>query len=269
MEKENREEITKEEVTFKKSSVSKLTVLVAILAFIIVFLLGVIFAPYIREVGKEYFPKLNIWNEEETSSEDEDENNIEETESTATTEITRNIISAEVPEGWDIIEYTNGNGTDMLVDGITYTGLTGIEILNPEDEVVFYTKAVSGIGFAGCGDYAIFADNNPSYYQEQVDANNEIGETMTEHDYTNTEYSEFEWLGNTMRRIDRIYYYDTNTENNLFEPPCVPSLITLTGISFTDSYGYAGTAYSYGLEDTATEEEISTVDQILESMAVL
>jgi hypothetical protein len=47
-----------------------------------------------------------------------------------------------------------------------------------------------------CPNYAVFDDNNESYYQEQVNANNEVGETMTEHDFTDTEYVEFEWLGN-------------------------------------------------------------------------
>ena len=277
MEEENKKESVQEKVPFQKSSISKLTVLVAILAFIVVFLLGIIAAPYVKAFGKELFPNLPIWGEEteeedDTSEEEilEEEETTEEEDVSTTETITGDVVTADVPNGWNIIEYMDGDGTDMLVGGgTTYTGLTGLEIVNPDDEVVFRIRAVDGIGFAGCGDYAIFADDNPSYYQEQVNINDEIGETMVEHDYTDTEYFEFEWLGITMRRIGSTYYYDTEEGNNYFEPPCVPSLITLEGLYFVSSGGYTGEAYSYGLEDTATGEEISSVDQILESMTVL
>ena len=278
MEEENKKESVQEKVPFKKSSISKLTVLIAVLAFIVVFLFGIVAAPYAEALGKKLFPSLSIW-EEETQEEDdnndeetlEEENTTEEGEETSTTEtVTGEVITAEAPDGWNIIEYMDGDGTDMLMGGsTTYTGLTGLEIINPDDEVVFRMLAVDGIGFAGCGDYAIFSDDNSSYYQEQVNANTETGVTMIEHDYTNTSYSEFEWLGTTMRRIGSIYYYDTEEGNNYFEPPCVPSLITLEGLYFVSSDGYTGEAYSYGLTDLTVSSEYETVDQILESMEVI
>lgn len=275
------EKFTKEkgEITFQKSSISKLTIAVAILSFFAAFLLGIIFAPYIREWGQETFPNLPIWSEEfeeemEEHAQEENTVEMEETvsellEDTIET-VTGDAITAEVPGGWDIIEYMDGDGTDMVVGGgTTYTGLTGVEIVNADDEVVFRMKAVDGIGFVGCGDYAIFEDDNDSYYQEQVNANNEVGTTMTEHDYTNATYSEFEWLGTTIRRIGSTYYYDTVEGNNYFEPPCVPSLITLEGLYFVSSGGYTGEAYSYGLTNLAVSSEYETVDQILESMEVI
>jgi hypothetical protein len=72
-----------------------------------------------------------------------------------------------------------------------------------------------------------------------------------------------------MRRIEDIYYYDTNEGNNYFEPPCFPGVITLEGLTFEDSYGYTGEAYFYGLEDIAEESEYEVVDSILESMEVV
>lgn len=279
--KSNGTPVTQEVPPKKENPPKKLYILIAILSLMVVILLGIIFTPYIKAFGQEYFPSLPIWGEE-TEEETEESEDIEETEDTTedtaveedteetstSVAITGDAVSAEVPEGWDIIEYFDGDGTDMVVADTTYTGLTGLEIVNVEDEVVFSMKAIDGIGFAGCGDYAIFADNSDSYYQEQVDMNNEIGETMTEHDYTNTEYSEFEWLGTTMRRIGDIYYYDTQEGNNYFEPPCVPSLITLEGLTF-ETDGYTGEAYDYGLEDIATDEERVIVDGILESMEVI
>jgi len=180
--------------------------------------------------------------------------------------ITGDIVSVTVPEGWTLVEYTNGDGTTMLSGGGTYTGLTGLKIFNPQNENVFSMMAVSGIGFAGCSDYAKFSDESESYYQEQVSNNTDSGITMEEHDYTSTVYSEFDWLGTTIRRITDLYYYDTKEGNNYFEPPCVPGLIVLEGLTFEDSFGYVGEAYFYGLEDIAETSEYEIVDDILESM---
>jgi nucleotide-binding universal stress UspA family protein len=287
MDKEKKvEEVKKEETPKKESPVkdskTKLTIIISILILVILILLGILSAPYIEEFGKENFPNLPFWSDEfeeemeedaseeqETELEEEIVEVLEEEEEDETETFTGDVITAEHPTGWSIVEYMDGNGTDMLVSGTTYTGITGLKIFNDSDESVFSIRAVSGIGFAGCGDYAIFSDDNPSYYQEQVNINSEVGNTMEEHDYTNTEYAEFDWFGVTMRRIEDIYYYDTNEGNNYFEPPCFPGVITLEGLTFEDSYGYTGEAYFYGLEDIAQESEYEIVDSILESMEVV
>jgi len=260
-----------------KKNISKLTLVVGIFVFVIILLLGILLFPYIETFGKETFSNLPFWSEDAEEEMETEENNtadlsddtvtpLEEEEET--TIITGEYTTATVPTGWTIVEYMDGDGSDMLVEGTTYTGLTGLKIFNPDDEAVFSMIAVSGIGFAGCRDYAIFADDNADYYQEQVDMNNEIGETMNEHDYTLTDYAEFEWMGTTMRRIDDLYYYDTKEGNNYFEPPCVPGLIILEGFTFQDT-DYTYEAYFYGLEDIATEEEYEIVDSILESMETI
>ena len=274
---------TKPEIVDKPKKDKKLTLVILTLLFVIIVLLGFILYPYAEAFAKEAFPTLPFWSEEKEEEMEEEAATEEETldlEETITdllddlgeedtTTITGEYMTAEVPDDWTVVEYTNGNGTDMLVEGTTYTGLTGLKIFNPDDEAVFSMVAVSGIGFIGCGDYAVFDDDNANYYQEQVDMNDEIGETMTEHDYTSTDYTEFEWMGTTMRRIDDLYYYDTEEGNNYFEPPCVPGLITVEGFSFLDSYDYLGEAYFYGLEDIATIDEYEIVDEILESMEAI
>ena len=258
----------------QKDIKTRLTVIIGFLLLVIVCLLIYIFLPNIKSFGKEMFPNLGIWEEDSEEEISEDTNEVEnaEEEEDATTEQTEEFtgeyITATLPEGWNIIEYTDGDGTDMLTDTLTYTGLTGIEILNADSEVVFTIEAVYGIGFAGCGDYAVFLDDNQSYYDEQRAMNDEIGEAMNEHDFTNTEYSEFVWFGTTMRRIEDTYYYDTINGDSYFEPSCTPSLKTLSGLTF-EVDGYTGDAYSYGLTNNATESEYTTVDGILESMEVI
>jgi hypothetical protein len=39
-------------------------------------------------------------------------------------------VTATLPKGWSIQEYFNGEGSDMLTEGVTYTGLTGLKIFN-------------------------------------------------------------------------------------------------------------------------------------------
>ena len=180
------------------------------------------------------------------------------------------MISATLPDGWRIIEYFDGDGTESLPDmGLTYSGLTAFDIVNPEDKQVFTVQAVSGIGFEGCPDYAVFDDDSPSYHAEQESASTEMGETLNTTDYTDSEYVEFEWLGATFRRIDDKYFYDTQEGNNYFEPPCVDGLLTLEGLYFEDSDGYKYEAYFYGPTDDATEDDLIVVDKILESMELL
>lgn len=254
---------------------TRLSLIIGFLLLVNVCLLVYICLPFINSYGKEILPDLDIWTEEEEDSTEEEtgeedgeilDENTEEEETT--TYFEGESVTAELPEGWNIVEYFDGEGTDMIVADTEYTGLTALEIVSPNDLVIFSMKAVDGIGIIGCPNYAVFDDNNESYYQEQVNANNEVGETMTEHDFTDTEYVEFEWLGTTMRRIGSVYYYDTQEGNNYFEPPCVPTLITLEGLTF-ETNGYTGESYDYGFTENATGDDYTTVDGILESMEVI
>ena len=281
VEKTKTKEKTIPEVKEEKKKKWGVVLLIVGLFLVILGLASYILYPYVESVLEELTPTLEEESDtEETAKEDTDEITAEEdTDETTTDEIveeedtdeviTGDNVSATVPEGWNLVEYMDGDGTTMLSGGGTYTGLTGLKIFNPQSENVFSMMAVSGIGFAGCSDYAKFSDESISYYQEQVSNNSQAGITMEEHDYTSTVYAEFDWLGTTMRRITDLYYYDTKEGNNYFEPPCVPGLIVLEGLTFEDSFGYVGEAYFYGLEDIAEVSEYETVDSILESMEAI
>jgi hypothetical protein len=180
------------------------------------------------------------------------------------------VLSAQLPLGWNIVEYFNGDGTDSLPEEMgEYSGLTAIDIINPVGLQVFTIQAVSGIGFLGCPNYALFEDDNPAYNSEQQTVSDEIGETFNVIDYTDEEYSEFEFLGVTFRRIGKKYFYDTQEGNNYFEPPCVEGLLTLEGLYFTDDDGYKYEAYFYGPTEDSTEADLVVVDQILSSIELL
>ena len=235
---------------------------------------------YTEFFKQEEIDDTEVVTEEETDFEVEDvEINVEEEEEEEGEEIdleassstfNGDVISAQLPEGWGIIEYFDGDGTNSLPgDSTDYSGLTGIDIISPDTRQVFTIQAVSGIGFIGCPQYALFEDDNPAYQAEQQNASDEMGETLNVLDYTNTDYVEFEFLDTTFRRLGEKYYYDTKEGNNYFEPPCVEGLLTLEGLYFTDEADFKYEAYFYGGTEDATLEDLEVVDQILESITLI
>jgi hypothetical protein len=218
-------------------------------------------------------------NEETTTQQDNknvceigDEDCIEENEEPeqSYTTFEGEVITAQLPLGWNIIEYFDGDGTDSLPgEPSDYNGLTAIDIISDDNRQVFTLQAVSGIGFVGCPQYAKFEDNNESYEFQQESMNEEMGEEMEIFDYTDTEYVEFEFLDVTFRRIGNKYYYDTQEGNNYFEPPCVEGLLTLEGLYFTDESGYIYEAYFYGPTEYTIDDNLPIIDNILESIELV
>lgn len=202
---------------------------------------------------------------DDTTEEEKDDD----TEESSTIEFEGDVISATLPDGWSIVEYFDGDGTESLPEGMNFVGLTALDILNPGDEQVFTLQAVSGIGFVGCPEYPVFEDNGENYMFEQESASIDMGETLNTIDYTDSEYIEFEFLNTTFRRIGKKYFYDTQEGNNYFEPPCVDGLLTLEGLYFEDDDGYKYEAYFYGATEIATESDLLVVDTILPTLQII
>ncbi len=176
-------------------------------------------------------------------------------------------ISTNLPLGWSITEYTDGEGTDMLTPG-TYSGLTGLKIFKGDTEI-FYMQAVSGLGFAGCPNYAKFDDESTTYYEQLLVDNEGSGETINITDYTDTEYEEFTWLNLPFRRIGKTYLYDVILGNTYFEPPCVPSLVAFYDLTLYHVQGGPGSSvFDYGATEDATLEDLLVIDQILQDMVL-
>lgn len=262
MEEIRKVEVPQEEVVKKRKDLGIILINV-LLAIITIFLLGYI---AYRNGYIDLDNILNIQNEDVTEENEEDENAVETEEEMVLSEYIGNTFTAVLPQDWTIIEYLDGDGTDMLVGEVTYTGLTGLKILHGE-KTIFEMGAVSGIGFIGCPELPIFDDSSEAYLQEQIEMNDEVGMTMVTTDYTNTPYFDFSWFGKSFRRVNTLLYFDTVLNNNFFEPQCEGGLITVPGFSFMDGDGYEGTAYFYGINELATANELLLLDSILESMA--
>lgn len=250
----------------KKNGISK-KVLLLIIVFLFILLL---IAAGILAYQNGYFDTLLKKGEQNTEQEKENTNTQDTTEQQDTPQFTSfegDTIKATIPEGWSIKEYYNGEGTEALPEGQTYTGLTGLKIFRGETEI-FTVRAVSGVGFVGCPMYAQFADYNPDHMTTNQSIADEMGEPMNITDYSNTEYVQFDWLGKTFRRVGISYFYDEQEGNNFFEAGCVSGLLTLEGLNFMHEDGYMGETYFYGASSDATEKDLQTVDEILKSMEV-
>jgi hypothetical protein len=265
-----------------KQSKKGLVIVVIVLSILFLSVAGyIVYKEFIQDTDTK--TTTEDQNQEEVNTNENTENNTTcevgdescaeeepETEESTTTTFEGEVITAELPEGWNIIEYFDGDGTESLPDSeMTYEGLTALDIVNPENKQVFSLQAVSGIGFIGCPEYAVFDDDNEAYRFEQENTMDGLGEELNTIDYTDTEYSEFELLGVTFRRIDDKYYYDTQEGNNYFEPPCVAGLLTLEGLYFTDEDGNIYESYFYGATEDATSADLPVVDEILESIELV
>ncbi|MCK9368868.1 hypothetical protein M0R04_02720 [Candidatus Dojkabacteria bacterium] len=257
----------------KPKSKKPLIVFLIILAILLFLTAASLLCVLLYKEGIINIPKINISFDNKT-----DDKTTEEVKETATDEpkvetptettSTGKYVTTQVPTGWSVKEYYNGQGTDSLPSGTTYTGLTGL-IIRHDGNKIFTMKAVSGIGFVGCPAFAVFEDNSATYQQEMVDDNVEVGMNMVTTNYIGTTYSEFEWLNTTFRRIGKIYFYDTKEGNNFFEPPCQSGIITLSTLKFKDGNNYTGHSYFFGATTNATEAELVVVDGILGSMALV
>lgn len=183
---------------------------------------------------------------------------------------TGDYVTGEHPDDWTITEYFDGDGSDMLVDGSTYTGLTGLTIQSPS-RTVFKLQAVYGIGgISACSDYFEFPDSEAAYYTDIVDQSAVHGITPTVTSYTAGDYTEFELFEKNVRRVDHNLYWDRDATDSYFNAECGIS----AQIFIFDSPTYTADAetkgdYQFTVDDTATDEELETLDALLNSLVAL
>lgn len=255
------EQVIPEDVKPKTDKKSLILVLIIVVLFVLLLITGGIFAYQSGLLNN----MLNIQQQEDEGIE---EDQIEDETSIMKTTFEGETVTALVPDGWTVEEYYDGEGTESLVEGVTYEGFTGLKIKNGTKEV-FSVRAVSGIGIIGCPMYAKFSDYNPTHLADNQAMADEIGDTMNITDYTTAQYVEFKWLDKTFRRIGTGYFYDEVPNNSFFEAPCMQGIITFNGLKFVDSSGYESNAYFFGAVENVTEEELLVVDEILESMRLV
>ena len=192
-------------------------------------------------------------------------------------------ITAELPESWQIIEYENGDGSDMLMGETEYIGLTGISILTDEEEEVFQVYAVMGIGGIDvCTTVGKFSDTPDTYIDEVNNLTIEYNSYVQDpepmpvvNEITDEEYVEVSFLDYRGRRVEgEIYWNDLdNVNQEEFHPLCgLPSQV-LVFESLLFEYGGpsgfdVGNSYAVRIVGDPSEEVLLILDQIISSITL-
>ena len=180
-------------------------------------------------------------------------------------------IKAKLPEGWDIVEYSDGKGTDTVTEGSKIVGLTGLEIKKGET-VILKLKALGGYGSNACPEIAHFKDFSQEYEQNKKEMADETGHNVTFLDFTNTPYTEINLFGIKTRRVEKTLFYDTLEGDSYFQPQCLKQILIFENLKFTVGEGTYQTSngdYSYTFSENVTTEELNLLDDILKSMSVI
>ena len=200
---------------------------------------------------------------EEVEDEDEEEDEEEAEEFTL---FEGDFVTAQLPEGWTIVEYLNGDGTTMLVDQ-PYTGITALKVFTPDSEEAFSLRGIDGIGgIDACDTYYQFADDSPGYLAEKQTQADEMFMTLTIQDLSATEYTEFTLFDIPVRRIGTTLYEDSLPGNEFFEASCgINELLEIEQLTFNGG-GYDSHTFSKTIDPTLTDTELLQLDSILESL---
>lgn len=205
----------------------------------------------------------------DSDSEEDDGDDDSDEEDVITMEpFTGTYVDGQHPEGWTIIEYVDGNGTNMMVEGITYIGLTGLKVVAPGSKDVFTMKAVSGIGGTdACQEYYKFSDSSEAYYTDVVDRSAVSGVIPTVVDLTSQTYTYFEFFGLRTRRINTDLYWDTSSSTTTFDAACGigAEFWWFDELQFKAD-GMNTSGYELTIDGTSTSAEKITLDGILYSL---
>ena len=193
-----------------------------------------------------------------------------------TKEFSGTYIQATVPSDWNIVEYSDVTGMKYYAEqeGLTFSGLTGLSVLDQNGTTVFSLKGVDGIGGAGgCTEVAQFADTQDSFIQTVITETDELGfGPTTVLDYTATDYSEISFLGKDFRRVSNELYIDTANANTVFNAGCGMGgqFVTLSALGFTLSSTldtYTAYAYEFKINGSIVDElTLIKLDDVLNSI---
>ncbi len=196
---------------------------------------------------------------------DAEEADEEEEEELAEPNWTGDSVEAILPDGWTIQEYYDGAGSDMLVSGVAYTGLTGLTVTKPGGTVVFEMGGVYGIGGTdACMEYFEFPDSSVAFHDEVFNDSAVEGVVPTVITIADGDYVEYSFLGLRVRRVGTDIYWDAIDGNASFDAACgiMQHFISPADLSFSGD-GTAIGNYEIQIVNAPSEAELNTLDGIL------
>ena len=187
------------------------------------------------------------------------------------TDFTGHYITAKLPAGWTIVESSDFSGESVSEN--TYAGLARLTISHNSSNIVTLGAGIGIGGTAECDNIYRFADTNPAFIQSQIDNNSAISPDInaTIIDLTTSTYTEYSFLGNTVRRVGTNLYFKDDTAINYFNVSCGlnAEYRNFTVIVFTIA-GKAGTVRTYFVQQavpsTFTAAQLLELDGVLQSI---
>jgi hypothetical protein len=221
---------------------------------------------------------------EEEVEEEEEEEIEEEVEEAQTVEFSGDYIAAEIPQGWEIIEYEDGFGSDALMEMTDYEGLTGISISTDSGDEILKVYAVMGIGGTNlCSTVAQFSDTPQAYIGEinQRTTDFNVGTTPQEPmpvvvQIADEDYTAFEFIDFRGRRVGTdLYWNDLDNDNpNEFHPLCGldAAVLNFETLSFIYDSGFGteeANLYSVEIVGQPSEADLLLLDSVMDSIEVI
>lgn len=250
------------------------------LIFIFGLIIGALLLYFLESTNTTHYLSSNDTSntKDENAPKDNTETNEESantTQNVKTTTFTGNYITAELPQGWTIVEYNDKNGSDMIMEGIVYSEFVGLKVFNSSNNEMFYLKAVDGIGgVSGCNEIFKFSDSDNAYIVAGNDFDGTSGVTPNVIDLTSQNHSEYTLLGFNVRRVDHNIYRDAyNSHYSGFNPGCgidrnIFQLTSLNYKSVVAGVTQSGHTYSWGIPSNAPLNDLETLDNVLESIVI-
>lgn len=193
-------------------------------------------------------------------------------------EFSGDYITATLPTGWTIEEYSDETGMHDYVDtgSVTFGGLTGLEIFDENRDMLFYLKGIDGIGGGGgCSDIGVFEDTEQTYVDQVRAETLEMGfEPTVVVDLTEKERSEIFSMGERFRRVNHQLYTPKTDNQTVFNTMCgiEAQFIVIEELGFEINDGenqYSANAYSFGLTELPTNDAVfAELDEVLNSIIV-
>lgn len=259
----------------------KLLIIVMILVLILCFTATIIGIAGYLIIGTSKSPVPDDSNNNQQNTQDElqpqPQDGSEEDETIATTKLFKGeYMQATIPVDWSIVEHSDAVGMYDFFDtgSITFSGLTGLDIKDENNNIVFQLKGIEGIGGAGgCADVGKFSDTEASYIQmiQEERAMFEFEPTIVI-DLSSEDYAEISTLDKNMRRVGSVLFIASEESPSAFNTACGISaqFLTTGEASFNiidGEFEYTVNTYSFGISDgVADVATLEKLDDVLNSL---
>lgn len=193
-----------------------------------------------------------------------------------TKEFKGNFVTATIPSDWSIKEYSDQFGLSAFVfaEEYQFSGLTGLEIQDEKNNIVFSIGGVDGIGGSGgCSEVVQFADTESVYIEGVKEETGILGfEPTAVLDFTTKEYVPIFFLGKRFRRVDNKLYIATDENPTVFNTACGigAQFIQITELGFTADNGvdnFTTNVYDYGIDSSINDKKtLEKLDNVLNTV---